>query len=70
MKEFIKKNIPSYLIVPVMILIISNLGVYYGAKVVNELIGRPYIDITGTLDMATPVIPMFLPKYSADSYSY
>lgn len=65
MKEFIKKNFPGYLIMPVLILIVSNLGVYYGAKVFNELLGRPYLDMTGTLEIATPVIPMFSLFYVA-----
>lgn len=65
MKEKLKKWFPSYMFMPVFILVVSNLVVYYGAKLVNELLGRPYIDMTGTFDMATPVIPAFTVIYIA-----
>lgn len=65
MKEFIKKYFPSYLIVPILVLIISNVVVYYGAKIVNELLGRSYIDMSGGLEFATPLVPAFVFIYVA-----
>ena len=65
MKEFMRKYFPPYLFFPVLMLIVSNIGVYYGAKVFNAILGRPYIDMTGALELATPVIPMFSLFYVA-----
>lgn len=65
MKSFIKKYLPTYLFVPIVILIVSNLVVYYGSKEINEMLARPYIDMTGVLEAATPVIPAFAIIYVA-----
>ena len=51
--------------VPIVILIVSNLVVYYGSKEINEMLARPYIDMTGVLEAATPVIPAFAVVYVA-----
>lgn len=51
--------------VPIVILIVSNLVVYYGSKEINEMLARPYIDMTGVLEAATPVIPAFAIIYVA-----
>lgn len=65
MKEFIRKYFPLHMHVPVLMLIISNLGIYYGAKVINELLGRTYLDMTGVLELATPTLPGFSFVYVA-----
>lgn len=65
MKALINKYLPKYLIVPVLILIVSNLLVYYGTKLINELAGRTYTDMTGAIDRATPVLPWFVLFYVA-----
>lgn len=59
MKAFFDKYLPKYLLIAVLILIFSNLGVYYGAITLNELLGRTYLDMTGSLDLATPFLPGF-----------
>lgn len=51
--------------VPIVILIVSNLVVYYGSKEINEMLARPYINMTGVLEAATPVIPAFAIIYVA-----
>lgn len=59
MKTFIKKYLSRDLVIPMLILILSNLIIYGGTKYINELLGRPYIDMTGALDLAIPVVPEF-----------
>lgn len=65
MKAFFKKNFPPEVLNPLLILFGVNCGVYYGAKMINILLGRTYVDMTGALDMATPVIPWFVFIYVA-----
>ena len=59
LKEKLKAFLPPYAVVALVVLIISNLGVYYGARLINDLLGRQYLDMTGAIDLATPVIPAF-----------
>lgn len=65
MKKLLNKWLPHYMYAPLLILVFSNLGIYYGAKLVNEMLGRPYINMTGVFEAATPVIPAFTVIYIA-----
>ena len=65
LKEKLKAFLPPYAVVALSILIVSNLGVYYGARLINELLDRPYLDMTGAIDRAIPVIPAFSIIYVA-----
>ena len=58
-REFISRLIPSYAVLPLIILIVSNIAVYYGTRLLNDILNRPYIDMTSNLDMRIPVIPGF-----------
>ncbi|MCR5768084.1 MAG: phosphatase PAP2 family protein [Lachnospiraceae bacterium] len=58
-REFISRLIPSYAVLPLIILIVSNIAVYYGTRLLNDILNRPYIDMTSKLDMRIPVIPGF-----------
>ena len=58
-KDFFRKLIPSYAILPLIILVVSNIAVYYGTRLLNDALNRPYIDMTSRFDMRIPVIPGF-----------
>lgn len=59
LKSLLKRLLPSYIILPVIILIISNLAIYYGCRVINLCIGRSYTDVTTAIEEAIPVMPVF-----------
>ena len=58
-KEACRKFLPPYAVVGLSLLVISNLVVYYGARMLNDWLGRNYLDMTGAIDRVIPVIPAF-----------
>lgn len=59
MKDFARKYLQPHRVIPVIILIVSNAFVYYGTKLINNCLGREYLNLTSSLDTATPFIPFF-----------
>lgn len=66
-KEHIKrvfdKILPQFAVIPLIALIVSNIAVYYGSRLINVLLDRTYLDLTGDLDRMIPVIPGFAVIY-------
>ncbi|MCR5322725.1 MAG: phosphatase PAP2 family protein [Lachnospiraceae bacterium] len=54
-----RRLLPDYAVRALIILILSNILVYYGARALNAMSGRSYLDMTGIIDRAIPVIPGF-----------
>ena len=55
----IGKILPPYAVKALIILAASNLLIYYGARALNEMLGRPYLNMAGPVDAIIPVIPAF-----------
>lgn len=51
--------LPRFAVIPLILLILSNVTVYYGARVFNALLDRPYLDMTCPVDKAIPLVPGF-----------
>ena len=64
-KKLLGTLLPSYAVVPLLILIFSNLIVYYGARVINFALNRTYYDMAGNIDRMLPVVPSFVILYVA-----
>jgi len=62
-KKRVGKIIPSFAVIPLMALVFSNIAVYYGSRIINMILDRPYSDMTGVIDRITPVIPGFAVIY-------
>ncbi|MBO4415312.1 MAG: phosphatase PAP2 family protein [Lachnospiraceae bacterium] len=58
-KSRFDRFLPSFAIVPLIMLVLSNISVYYGARLLNAFLDRPYHDMSGIVDNAIPVIPGF-----------
>lgn len=58
-KRALPELFPEYMRIPFAMLVISNLLVYYGAKLFNILLHREYLDMTSSLDSMLPVLPGF-----------
>ena len=58
-RERLRKFLPPYAVVALSLLVISNLVAYYGARMLNAWLGRPYLNMTGAIDGIIPVIPAF-----------
>lgn len=55
--------VPSFAVIPLLAMIFSNITVYYGSRILNAVLDRPYADLTGNIDRITPVIPGFAVIY-------
>ena len=58
-KEACRKFLPPYAVTALALLVISNLVVYYGARMLNAWLNRPYLNMTGALDGLVPAVPAF-----------
>lgn len=59
MKEKFKKILPGYMIVPILVIIVSNMLVYYGARFFNNITHAEMINVSGAIDEMIPVVPAF-----------
>ena len=58
-KNGLNRLIPSFAVIPLLALVFSNIAVYYGSRLLNSYLDRPYLYLTGNTDRFIPVIPEF-----------
>ncbi len=58
-KARIREILPPYAALGLIIMGLTNMIVYYGARIINIELGRPYLDMTGGIDRIIPVVPGF-----------
>lgn len=63
LKSIMQKILPRHAVGPLLLLVFSNLIVYYGARAFNMLMNREYLNMTGRLDGIIPPIPAFVIFY-------
>ncbi|MBO4494945.1 MAG: phosphatase PAP2 family protein [Clostridiales bacterium] len=58
-EPFIKKALPKYMLIPLIILIVGNLSSYYVPHFINVMMGRSYVNMSSSLDAKISVLPVF-----------
>ena len=58
-ESFIKKALPKYMLIPLIILIVGNLSSYYVPHFINVMMGRSYVNMSSSLDAKITVLPAF-----------